>query len=92
MTYRLNSDLVQSRYFLKDIKRDLIVAPSLEPKWKAFDENFKDEKLMEIIKKKTKNIAADYGDCSEGIKRNDLVKKFQKATGLDVYGSCGSKK
>lgn len=92
MTYRLNSDLVQSRYFLKNIKTDLIVVPSLKPKWKVFDENFKDEKLMEIIKKKTKNIAADYGDCSEGIKRNELVKKFQKTMSLDVYGSCGSNK
>lgn len=92
MTYRLNSDLVQSRYFLKDIKRGLIVAPSLGPKWKAFNENFKDEKLMEIIKKKTKDIAADYGDCSEGIKRNYLVKKVQKAMSLDVYGSCGTNK
>ncbi|KAG5676245.1 hypothetical protein PVAND_006094 [Polypedilum vanderplanki] len=89
MTYRLDSDIEFDYGKVISIDTEKVIAPSKNPNWHDIDEDFYDEKLMEMFKKKKSNIAWFVSNCFTRSRRSILVKKMQNLTTVDIYGQCG---
>jgi alpha-1,3-fucosyltransferase len=90
VTYRIDSDVHWFYGGFIDIESDLVVDPSQTVKWKDPDDQFRDEKFIEMIKKKSKDMAWLVSHCATQSKRETLIEKLQKHLRVDVYGSCGN--
>jgi alpha-1,3-fucosyltransferase len=53
MTCRLDLDISWPYGEITEIESGRVVAPAINVDWKQPNENFKDDKMMEIVKKKT---------------------------------------
>jgi alpha-1,3-fucosyltransferase len=92
MTCRLDSDFPWTYGEIIEIESKKVVAPAINVDWKQPNENFKDDKIMEIIKKKTK-FAAWFASNNQSTrsKRKELIKKLQDyGIEIDIYGKAGN--
>jgi alpha-1,3-fucosyltransferase len=92
MTCRLESDIPWPYGEITEAESGKSIAPAINVDWKQPNESFKDEKLMKIVKEKTK-IAAWFvsNNGSTPSNRMKLVKKLQDyGIEVDIYGKAGN--
>jgi alpha-1,3-fucosyltransferase len=91
MTCRLDSDISWPYGEITEIDSGKVVAPAINVDWKQPNENFKDDKMMEIVKKKTKSAAWFVSNLNSPSKRMELVKKIQEhGVEVDIFGNAGN--
>ncbi|XP_070495208.1 alpha-(1,3)-fucosyltransferase C-like [Chironomus tepperi] len=89
MTYRLDSDIRFDYGKVIDIKTNEIIAPAVNPKWKTPDDNFYDDRIIDMLNNKKKPVAWFVSNCYTKSNRNKLVAEIQKHIDVDIYGRCG---
>lgn len=92
MGYRFDSDIFAPYYYIKDKKTNLVVAPSLDVKWKRFESNFTNLDLLQRAMLKRKGIVAVMSHCEAKSRRDILIKNLTKFMDVSVYGKCGNLK
>lgn len=90
MSHRLDSDVPWPFFKVVDLEIEEVVAPSRHVNWRKVDENFYDHKLMEITKRKTKDLVWVSSNFLPLSKRNLLIKELKKQNiSVDIYGKMG---
>lgn len=92
MTYRSDSDIHLPYYQFANKLSTEFWQPGLGMKWRNYEDNFTDEKLLASAKLKKKNVVAVISHCQSTSYRATLIEELRKFIDVDVYGRCGSKK
>ncbi|KAI4501569.1 hypothetical protein M0802_003446 [Mischocyttarus mexicanus] len=103
MTYRLDSDILWTYGFVRDLKTNKIVAPSNHTIWYLPDNDdksgelsstshLKDVTTQKTFENKNKEIAWLVSNCPAKSGRWQYVKKLSQYINVDIYGQCGDSK
>lgn len=93
VSYRSFSDITTPFIYYIDRITDLKILPSPDVRWRPFERNFTDLKLINMtMTKKKKNIVAVISHCKALSKRDLVIRSLRKFIQIDVYGKCGRKK
>ncbi|XP_001848007.2 alpha-(1,3)-fucosyltransferase C isoform X1 [Culex quinquefasciatus] len=93
MTYRLDSDVVwnYNNVVEMDAADDrAFVGPSQRPQWRRGADDYRNETLEELARRKDKMAAQFVSHCDTFSGRDELVKAIQRLMPVDVYGKCGT--
>ncbi len=91
MTYRVDSDVLMPYGFLVDKETNKIVSPARNIKWKDYSADFYDEKLLNLAKKKKKDVVWMSSNCEPYSKRDQFAETLNKSIQTDNLGLCKSK-
>ncbi|KAL1402854.1 hypothetical protein pipiens_005897 [Culex pipiens pipiens] len=92
MTYRLDSDVVWNYNNVVELDADdrAFVGPSQRPQWRRGADDYRNETLEELARRKDKMAAQFVSHCETFSGRDELVKAIQRLMPVDVYGKCGT--
>jgi hypothetical protein len=89
VTYRLDSDVPWLYGGFMELKTGKLIDPLENYKWLEPDEQFHDEYLFNLTKRKSKEVAWFLTNCNSPSKRNEMTKELQKYISVDIFGPCG---
>lgn len=77
-------------FVVKELDTETVIAPAKNVKWKKVDEDFYDERLLEITRQKTKDMVWISSHLNPLSRRQFLIKELQKYFNVDIYGKLGN--
>lgn len=92
MTYRLDSDVLWSYVQLEDTGTGAVAGPAEGALWlkqRQQFRNYSSQRLLGLVRKKSKMAAQFVSHCGAISGRDRLVKAIRKFVQVDVYGDCG---
>jgi hypothetical protein len=78
--------------FLVNKETNKILAPARNVKWNDHSQDFFDEKLLNLAKRKKKDVVWMSANCAPYSKRNELAKNLNDYIQTDNLGYCGSRR
>lgn len=93
----MDSDVFWPSGYFKEKGTHAIVSPNYKPNWRFLAEYsvrpfFIDNKLLNLVHKKTKQVAWAVSNCIDTpSKRMEVVKSLNQFIPVDIYGKCGDK-